>query len=569
MGLPTLPDEIMQNFIKFRHGYAVFATASVAYMPRQGFISVTPPQLLGQSFYYHSPAVVAQLRQWLAGRFGQLFEKESVDPEVVIATDLLMNVTRGHVGIIQFLGKELEGGRPRCTSLKQLRENLNMLLTGPLEVFYDSRCFGLHNGKPDKEQSQLISMLRCSGRMDYVDEDGGVQTAWDVDNPSHREGMSKAFYAPFSLRRGCISMVDPKMVMSFVHTLQPELFKRMCETGEWRAMSHTHRWVKNFSHEEEERSDTPTHVVDLVVSWLSHIQTKDLLYAHDNLDANETTFQRSFDEFRMLLGMEGRREPHVLNYGDQRGFLDLLIEDEMGVELLIRSSRGDQHGSTRLLQGTSTRMSLRQHTCGAVLKAVLANRQNSCAKTARKCKNGYVTMLLATLTSTAVKDEWSSFQTFIQELQDDKETAGALKHHIMVALAQFGWSSFVIFLHEPGKDPVKFRIPRQRLLFTVVDGQPYPARQFYPTPETVWVQQLLKKGSYLQLSWSAFEVAPAKDSVASLAEAVSTKCGIISKHPLKIYKLNHAGERWEWIRAASQVLYANTEEKPYGYYVSE
>ena len=53
-----------------------------------------------------------------------------------------------------------------------------------------------------------------------------------------------------------------------------------------------------------------------------------------------------------------------------------------------------------------------------------------------------------------------------------------------------------------------------------------------------------------------------------MAEALSTKCGITPVDLLEIYQLNLAGE-WEVIPKKSQVLFANTEEKPYGFSVNE
>ena len=268
--------------------------------------------------------------------------------------------------------------------------------------------------------------------------------------------------------------------------------------------------------------------------------------------------------------MDSRNNFPVRRYGDGSGFLDHLFNGDMGVELLIRPSKDNKFDATGLLEpGRATWRSLRGHAARADQRAAEAAGQSCYENTAKRCTKGYMTVLLATLMTTTVQYEWSNFQAFIKAMKDDKTMAGALKHHIMVAVARFGWGSFVAFLHEPGKEPVKFSIPRQRLLFKLVDGQLQSARHFYPRPETVWVQQLLKKGSYLQPSWSAFKVAPEEDSVESLADAVARKRGILSQHPLKIYMLNHAGGWWEWIQAASQVLYANAEEKPYGYYISE
>ena len=64
-----------------------------------------------------------------------------------------------------------------------------------------------------------------------------------------------------------------------------------------------------------------------------------------------------------------------------------------------------------------------------------------------------------------------------------------LNHNIMVALANFGWAQWHIFLHRPGKVPVKFQIPRQRLMLKVVEVEgtlkAVTARHFYPKPQKV------------------------------------------------------------------------------------
>ena len=119
-----------------------------------------------------------------------------------------------------------------------------------------------------------------------------------------------------------------------------------------------------------------------------------------------------------------------------------------------------------------------------------------------------------------------------------------------------------------GREAIRFEIPRQRLMLKLVDGQPQSAWHFYPRPEKVWVHRLLKTGSDLQLARAAFEVAPPKDSVASLAVAVREKLGIMSLESVEIHLFNYAG-KWEWIRETEQVRDANTKATAYGYYLLE
>ena len=88
--------------------------------------------------------------------------------------------------------------------------------------------------------------------------------------------------------------------MTFAHTLQPELYECKFQNNPWRKESHTCRWVVNFARNDEP-SDTPTHVVDLMVSWLSNIRTRDLLYGQSNLDASENHLPTLFGQVRLVV----------------------------------------------------------------------------------------------------------------------------------------------------------------------------------------------------------------------------------------------------------------------------
>ena len=347
---------------------------------------------------------------------------------------------------------------------------------------------------------------------------------------------------------------EDSIQMGFTHMLQPELYHAKFEVDNW-GLSQSHRWVVNFSHSDiEKAAKLPTHVVDVVVSWLSHIATVDLVYAQDRVDAREDIFQRSLNEFCMLLGIEARRKAS-LKTATLQGSIDLLVNDTMGIELLSRTGVDDRYSATRLLdEGSPTWKSLWEHA---------SRTHGAHTGVARRCSNGYITVLPATLTTTTVEHEGAKFKAFITKLRENGDTASILEYHIMVAVAMPGWGEFVAFLHEPGKEPVKFCIPRQRLLFKLVDGQLQSARHFYPRPEKLWVQEINVAGERMD---EPFTVMPQDDSVQGLRKAILVGSNIQSRRQLRIHKLNHAGA-WEWIQAVSQVLYANTEEKPYGFQV--
>ena len=553
-----VPEEIYKYFIKKLNGYAVFASTSAPARARElGYI--TPAELLHCSFFYKSPTTSKKLSKWLARRFAALFGQLARSKEVMMATKLLLGVSDSHLGIIQYLGCRLEAAR--CKNLQDVRSFIVAALRSKQRIFYAARCFGVAGGLPTDAQSTLVSMLRCSGQMKFVDACGCLRGAWKEDNPEHRQGLVQGLYAPMvNVLQPLVPQEEEESIqMGFTHTLQPELYHSKFEVNDnWRELSQSHRWVVNFSHSDTEKAaKLPTHVVDLVVSWLSNIETVDLVYARDNVDASEDVFQRSLDEFCMLLGMNGRREV-FFKTAHLKGFLDLLVNDTMGIELLIRTGGNNRYSATGLLEKDSlTWSALLQHA---------SRTHRAYAGAAKMCNDGYITVLPATLTFTTVEREWDNFEAFIKKLRENKDTARALAYHIMVAVAKPGWGEFVVFLHEPGKEPVKFSVPRQRLMLKVVDGQPQSARHFYPRPEMVWAQRLLK-GSDLQLARSALEVAPAKDSVASLAMAVAKEYEISPPDLLEIYQLNHAGG-WE-LMEKDQVLYGNTEKKPYGFFVNE
>jgi len=552
-----IPDGVTQYFVKEQLGYAVFASSGLA---KQTDSNITPAELQQNMFQYRSPAEPAQVSRWLTGRIAKLFTMEQDSPDVRMAADLLMNVSDGHVGIIQFVGVQLE--RARC--FESVRESLARLLSTEVATLWGARCFGLENGRPNDEQMMLISRLRCSG------DTGGE---FDFSNPSHRRGLSQAYYAPIVQTDSSIAKVAATSAMSFVHPLQPMLYKMKFDVEkQWRDCSHCDRWVVDFQREDsEEPTTSPTNVIDLVVSWLSHTTTEDLLNAEHNVDASECDFQTSFAKFHSReLQLPGKREvpAHWAN-GKFSGYLDHLVDSNMGVEFLIRTSAKNRFSATDILTG-QTRKSLIEHAARADESTATGHSVASYADIAAKCTKGYITVLPATVTTTTDDAEYKHFGELIAELQQNKADAPILNHNIMVAVATFGWAKWDVFLWDPVlKKCVRFEIKRQRLMYKVVDGQAVTARHFYPRPTDVWAQELLLEGGGSpKLTGKAFEVKPEKDSVASLAEGIvakkkSLKCDV---DELTIYSQSRTGV-WKELEKPSQVLYANADEKPYGFVV--
>lgn len=554
-----IPEDIYKYFIKEPNGYAVFVSTSRPVIPSD---YVTPAELLHNSFFYRAPASRDKIFDWLAMRVAALFGKPDTHKEVLMATTLLLGVSVAHIGIIQYIGSRLE--EAGCRNIEDARAFILAALSTNPRIFYSARCFGLSNGLPTVEQSLLVSMLRCSGQAAFVNAHGVLKQAWKRENREHRLGLAKGLYAP------TVKVLEPlvpqkieedDLKITFTHMLQPDLYHTKFQVDDsWMELCHENRWVVNFSRSDvEEPAKLPTHVVDLVLSWLSNIDTVDLVNAQNRVDPKEDIFQGSLGNFCKVLGIRGRREVPV-STGNVRGSLDLLVNDTMGIELLIRASGDNRYSARRLLQqGSPTLRSLLEHVSRA---------HGKYASAAGSCTNGYVTVLPATLTGTTVEHEWENFKAFIDKLREDSGTARALAHHIMVAVTMPGWDEFTVFLHDPDREPVKCCIPRQRLLFKMVDGQPRPARQFYPTPDDVWVQRLRVKRGGLQVTQSAVKVSPAEDSVAGLTCVLGLKLGLTLPSNLKIYKLNHTQEWWELVEE-DHILYANTKNKPYGFIVLE
>jgi len=534
-----LPQSIVKAFVKSgaQNGYAIFATAGRATLPES---YITPQELLARTFLYRSPAPMTTLRVWLQRKFEELLQStEEADP----AADLLLNLAAGNVGLITFFGNKLE--QCRCTDLGLVRQELRRLLSDHKDIYV--RTFGVENGKPDAAQTLLISALRCCGSLTKTTATGQKLPVWDAEDASHRRGLSKAYYAasaPRSDPSRCLVQVCTETNISFVHPVQPEIYASKFKYA-WTDIGLQHRWITNFAGTGSEPAETPTTVLDLVLSWLSHIDSKELLLIHNrNVDAGEAHFQTSLYLFCSDILKLSRVEKEKKTGG---GFVDMFIEGNMGIELLIRASQGNRMSAQGLLTNSATKGSLIEHAERA---------QGKYNEVARNCAKGYITVLPATLVETTADQEWDNFKALVTN------QLAQFGYPVLVAVAPFGWAEWDVFIHRPGQEPMKVQVPRQQLMLKLSDGAVVSARQFYPQPEEVWVQQLARE---MNLTGRAFKIKPVPDDVAELAkmikDAESLTCPLSQ---LAIYRQNWKGE-WEEVTRQSQVLYENIEERPYGF----
>lgn len=467
------------------------------------------------------------------------------DPDVQAAAELVMNMAAGHIGVITFLGRQVENSGRKQFS--ELRDVLRNTLNEASELY--PRVFGTQNGTPDAMQAELISMLRCSGSLNVTTPEGRMRV-WDPAQQSHRRGLSRAYFAPQPPpdSSSTLSPMKSDEVLTFVHPLQPEIYENKFKYS-WPTLRHEERWVRNFSRDEDmEPCESPTHVIDLVLSWLSHVETECLLYAPANLDPAEDKFQSSFDMFtKGNLRIAAAREVKT----EGGGRLDHLVDKEMGIEMLIRSSSNNKIKSRGLLSNEESKSSLIEHA---------SRGEGQYKSIAEKCAKGYITVLVATLTKTSPDDEWKVFEALV------KDSLSTVSHPVLVAVAPFGWAKWHVFLHRPGKAPIRLEIPRHRLMFKLVDDKAVTARRFFPKPDVVWAQEL-DAGDW-KLKGRALEVKPERDNIASLAEAVKGKKPSLTcdADDLTIYTQNRSG-KWVEVVKPSQVLYANTDAKPYGFVV--
>jgi hypothetical protein len=539
-----LPTSIVGAFVKSGsvNGYAIFATAGRATLST-GYI--TPPELVARTLFYRSPARMTTVRDWLQAKFAALLLKGT---EAEAAADLLLNAAAGSVGIITFVGTKLE--ESNRTDLQSVREELQGLLFEHKYMYI--RIFGTANGKPNAAQAVLISALRCSGSLTKTSATGQKLPLWDAEDVAHRRGLSQAYYAAPAAKRDlsrCFVPVSTETDISFVHPLQPEIYTSKF-TFAWTGIGLQDRWITNFARSGSEPAETPTTVLDLVLSWLSHVEIKVLTWTHNsNVDAPEVKFQDSLHSFcTYTLKLNNvKREQRA-----GRGYLVMFIEGSMGVELLIRASKsqGNQIDATGLLTNSATKSSLIEH----------AERGSSIYQDiAQQCSKGYITVLPATLVQTTADEEWDNFQGLV------RNELAQLEYPVLVAVAPFGWAEWDVFLHRPGQEPVRLQVPRQQLMFKLIDDVPgnelVSARQFYPKPQEVWVQRLTQD---MRLTGRAFIINPAPDNIAELAKAVTEAerltCPVSM---LAIYRQNWEGE-WEE-EEEDQVLFENTKTEPYGF----
>ena len=218
-----LPQDVNTYFINNKYGYAVFASAGTA---RQPDCSETPKGLLQHTFYYKFPSHRNTVAQWISGRIQTLFQSGGeVDERCIgLMTELMMNLSGGHVGILQYIGSKCE--KAETKTFQQMRDGIVSMLRLKREIAL-ARCFGVANGSPDPQQGELIAMMRCSGSTALVDVTGTSQSVFKFSNPSHRHGLSMAYYALETNSTNdhpLENIVEESCVGSFVHALQPELY---------------------------------------------------------------------------------------------------------------------------------------------------------------------------------------------------------------------------------------------------------------------------------------------------------------------------------------------------------
>ncbi|CAE7679690.1 unnamed protein product [Symbiodinium sp. CCMP2592] len=540
-----LPAEIISSFIKNGedNGYAIFATAGRA-TPVRSFI--TPPELVAKTLLFRFPAPKETMRKWLEDRLKKL----GLDSHTATASaDLLLNSAAGSIGVVTFFAVEIEQELKGNKSLRFIREKLCSLISSFSGLYL--RIFGTENGKPDETQAELLSAMRCTGLLMRTTPAGEALPLWDPTIPSHRQGLSNAYYAvcPPDNQDDCLMRTSAAEIISFVHPLQPEIYADKFRYA-WSGISLEERWLTNFSRDHSDPANTPTNVVDLVLSWLSHVPTKTLLSIHggNNVDARESTLQHTLYEFcRDALTLE--EDVQLEASSSSGGKLDVYIEGSMGVELLIRPANSNKMTTQSVLGNAAMKESLLDHA---------RRGDNKYKDLATQCKLGYITMLVTTLTQSTADEEWQRFQAL-----SSKDLAG-LGYPVLVAVASFGWGTWDVFLHRPRHDPLRFSIPRQRLMLKLVDDKPVSARSYYRKPQEVWVQELQIQGDVHTLVGKVFKIDSAPNDAADLAsriKAVEDLSCRLSK--LAIYRLDWKGE-WKEERAG-QVLFENTEESPYGF----
>ena len=236
----TIPGGFVATFFKAPKGRAVFV--SPVSNPFGG--SVTPDEVVKNTVIYALPAPAAEINRWLDGRLKILDMKDS---EAV--ADLLMELTGGHIGIIQHLGQGIME-EPTCRKLSQVKQHLRGLFQDLVRLGNSARCFGLQNGDPNVPQAEVISMMRCAGSVVAMDVDVPGQPQFRANDPELRRGFNQAFYAPVMIDSGTMGQLGDVDDVAFVHPLQPEIYNAAFHRKPgWKRMSFEERWVTDFGTE--------------------------------------------------------------------------------------------------------------------------------------------------------------------------------------------------------------------------------------------------------------------------------------------------------------------------------
>jgi len=559
----NVKDELVKFFFKdHRIGRAIFVSPMVNPLATDG---ITPMDLVENTMVYNRPAPVDQIQEWLVDRL----KLQGVQDHDAVA-DLLLELTNGHIGLIQHFGIGIM--RAKCKDLVAVKKHLAQQLANLFQFGQRARCFGVQNGHPTLRQAEMISILRCSGSMTTIDANG-QSTAVDLDpnDQDHRYGFNKALYAPVPVSQtDIIAHLKNIASVQFVNAIQPEIYRAAFEHTSWKGFSFQSRWVTRFK-----TTDKPHDVVDLVLSWLSHISTATMLDVQSSrIDPQEKVLQRSLESFlttvfRWEKDVDFWRDYEVSNYADGFGKLDFFIDTgtKMGVELLIRSSdrnKQNQVPKGLLLGDKSMAGYLTEHVARTDAYFAHYIGQSSYEQTALECSasGGYCTVLVATSGEADLDDEFDKFEEFIAfaraHLKEDR------LHHVLVALAPPGWADFHLFHYSPHDETCRrHQIQRACLLLKIVNDEVVTARNYYPKPEEVYVQEM--NSTYAAVG-PPFPVRPSRDAIDSLAEAiVQRKSLTCDRSDVKIYRQNLEGG-WDELLFEG-VLYENTSQTPYGYVV--
>jgi hypothetical protein len=237
------------------------------------------------------------------------------------------------------------------------------------------------------------------------------------------------------------------------------------------------------------------------------------------VDTPEALFQNNFHDFcTVQLQLPAQNNAHA-NVGNKRGrppSLDHFVNDNMGVEFLIRSSENNKMPAGFFSLRDSTWDSLLEHSCRAATKYTAL---------AQKCTRGYVTVLVASLSEAALDAAWEQFQDRMMNWTVNHPQA--VMRPIVVAVAPFGWGKWCVFLHRLRYAPLRLEVKRQWLFYKLIGSELMSARMFYPRPTSVWVRHMRANLSFIAAR--ADKVKPLEDDITSLASAICQHFGIVSR----------------------------------------